>query len=125
VIERRRRPGELDGLQWYCERCQGLLYQEFFPLTNIETAVSARVQPFLRQFDAAHLQALSRRHGAAGAGGRRAWHAMSAPQWARLDIDGVPLLADLAAGLSLARVMDFREPQLRCFGAPAAASQRR
>ena len=43
-------------------------------------------------------------------------------QWARLDIDGVPLLADLAAGLSLARVMDFREPQLRCFGAPAAAS---
>lgn len=37
VIERRRRPGELDGLQWYCERCQGLLYQEFFPLTNIET----------------------------------------------------------------------------------------
>ncbi|MGA2024497.1 MAG: cyclase family protein [Steroidobacteraceae bacterium] len=43
-------------------------------------------------------------------------------QWARLDIDGVALLADLAAGLSLARVMDFREPQLRCFGAPAAAS---
>ena len=43
-------------------------------------------------------------------------------QWARLEIDGVALLADLAAGLSLARVMDFREPQLRCFGAPAAAS---
>jgi 3-hydroxyanthranilate 3,4-dioxygenase len=37
VIERRRRLGELDGLQWYCERCQALLYQEFFPLTNIET----------------------------------------------------------------------------------------
>ena len=36
VIERRRRPGELDGLQWYCERCQTLLYQEFFTLTNIE-----------------------------------------------------------------------------------------
>lgn len=37
VIERRRRPGELDGLQWYCEVCERLLYQEFFQLTNIET----------------------------------------------------------------------------------------
>lgn len=37
VIERRRRPGELDGLQWYCEHCSRLLYEEFFPLTNIET----------------------------------------------------------------------------------------
>jgi 3-hydroxyanthranilate 3,4-dioxygenase len=37
VIERRRRPGELDGLQWYCENCARLLYEEFFPLTNIET----------------------------------------------------------------------------------------
>jgi 3-hydroxyanthranilate 3,4-dioxygenase len=37
VIERRRRPGELDGLQWYCERCQQLLYQEFFALSDIET----------------------------------------------------------------------------------------
>jgi arylformamidase len=43
-------------------------------------------------------------------------------QWARLDIDGVALLADLAAGLSLARVLDFHGPQLRCFGAPAAQS---
>ena len=37
VIERRRKPGELDGLQWYCENCQRLLYQEFFALTDIET----------------------------------------------------------------------------------------
>ena len=43
-------------------------------------------------------------------------------QWARLDIDGVALLADLAAGLSLARLVDFHGPQLRCFGAAAAAS---
>ncbi|HEY5019383.1 MAG TPA: cyclase family protein [Steroidobacteraceae bacterium] len=43
-------------------------------------------------------------------------------QWARLDIDGVTLLADLAAGLSLARVLDFHGPQLRCFGATAASS---
>jgi kynurenine formamidase len=43
-------------------------------------------------------------------------------QWARLDIDGIPLLADLAAGMSLARVLDFNGAQLRCFGAPAASS---
>lgn len=36
VVERRRRPGELDGLQWYCERCHHLLYQEFLALTDIE-----------------------------------------------------------------------------------------
>jgi arylformamidase len=43
-------------------------------------------------------------------------------QWARLDIDGIALLADLAAGASCARVLDFQAPQLRCFGAPAATS---
>lgn len=37
VIERERRPGEQDGLQWYCDRCNNLLYEEFFQLTNIET----------------------------------------------------------------------------------------
>jgi 3-hydroxyanthranilate 3,4-dioxygenase len=37
VIERRRQPGELDGLQWYCENCHHKLYEEFFQLTNIET----------------------------------------------------------------------------------------
>jgi 3-hydroxyanthranilate 3,4-dioxygenase len=37
VIERRRTAGEKDGLQWYCERCQHKLYEEFFELTNIET----------------------------------------------------------------------------------------
>lgn len=36
VIERDRRPGELDGLQWYCERCGALLYEEFFELSDIE-----------------------------------------------------------------------------------------
>lgn len=37
VIERERRSGELDGLQWYCERCENLLYEEHFQLTDIET----------------------------------------------------------------------------------------
>lgn len=37
VIERERRPGELDGFQWYCENCSNLLYEEHFQLTDIET----------------------------------------------------------------------------------------
>jgi 3-hydroxyanthranilate 3,4-dioxygenase len=37
VIERDRRPGEQDGLQWYCENCGTKLYEEFFELTDIET----------------------------------------------------------------------------------------
>ncbi len=44
-------------------------------------------------------------------------------QWARLDLEGVTLLADLAAGMSLARVLEFHGPQLQCFGAPAARSE--
>lgn len=43
-------------------------------------------------------------------------------QWARLDLDGVTVLADLAAGASLARPLEFHGPQLRCFGAAAAQS---
>jgi 3-hydroxyanthranilate 3,4-dioxygenase len=37
VIERQRRADERDGLQWYCEKCDNLLYEEFFHLTDIET----------------------------------------------------------------------------------------
>ena len=37
VIERKRLPHELDGLLWFCERCNDKLYEEFFPLQNIET----------------------------------------------------------------------------------------
>jgi 3-hydroxyanthranilate 3,4-dioxygenase len=37
VVERDRRPGEQDGLQWYCENCGAKLYEEFFELIDIET----------------------------------------------------------------------------------------
>jgi Putative cyclase len=43
-------------------------------------------------------------------------------QWASLDLDGVRLLADLSAGISLARPVQFEGTQLRCFGAPPARS---
>lgn len=36
VIERKRLPQEQDGLQWYCDHCNHLLYEEFFHLKNIE-----------------------------------------------------------------------------------------
>jgi len=36
VIERRRLPHEKDGLMWFCERCNEKLYEEFFPLRDIE-----------------------------------------------------------------------------------------
>ena len=36
VIERRRRSGERDGFQWYCERCATLLHEELIELTDIE-----------------------------------------------------------------------------------------
>lgn len=46
VIERKRRPGELDGLQWYCEHCSNLLYEEYLSLTDIET----QFQPVFDRF---------------------------------------------------------------------------
>jgi 3-hydroxyanthranilate 3,4-dioxygenase len=41
VVERERRPGEMDGFQWYCERCESLLYEEKFVLSDIETQFPA------------------------------------------------------------------------------------
>jgi len=46
VVERRRRPGELDGFQWYCERCHALLYQEQLALTDIETQLAPVFERF-------------------------------------------------------------------------------
>ena len=37
VIERRRKEHEKDGLLWFCDKCNHKLYEEYFPLKNIET----------------------------------------------------------------------------------------
>ena len=37
VIERKRLPHEKDGLMWFCEKCDHLLYESYFPLVDIET----------------------------------------------------------------------------------------
>ncbi|MBW3550119.1 MAG: 3-hydroxyanthranilate 3,4-dioxygenase [Proteobacteria bacterium] len=36
VIERKRLAHEVDGLMWFCERCNTKLYEEFFQLHDIE-----------------------------------------------------------------------------------------
>lgn len=53
VIEKKRGPDELDGLQWYCENCQSKLYEEFFHLTNIETQFAA---VFDRYYKSEHIK---------------------------------------------------------------------
>ena len=37
VVERQRRPEELDGFLWYCSACQQLLHSEYLHVSNIET----------------------------------------------------------------------------------------
>ena len=35
VVERKRRDGEIDKFQWYCEQCSALLYEESLALEDI------------------------------------------------------------------------------------------
>ena len=51
VIERKRLAHELDGLLWFCERCNHKLYEEFFPLENIETQFPAVFERFYRSIE--------------------------------------------------------------------------
>jgi 3-hydroxyanthranilate 3,4-dioxygenase len=46
VVERRRKPEELDGFQWYCEQCGQKLYEEFIPVTNIVTQLPPLFERF-------------------------------------------------------------------------------
>lgn len=46
VVERRRRPDERDGFQWYCERCGHLLHEEFIALSDIETELAPLFERF-------------------------------------------------------------------------------
>jgi 3-hydroxyanthranilate 3,4-dioxygenase len=51
VIERKRLAHERDGLLWFCERCNHRLYEEFFPLENIETQFPAVFERFYRSIE--------------------------------------------------------------------------
>jgi len=46
VIERKRRPDELDRLAWFCERCHAKLHEVSFSCENIETQLKAIIQAF-------------------------------------------------------------------------------
>ncbi|MAT40393.1 MAG: 3-hydroxyanthranilate 3,4-dioxygenase [Ectothiorhodospiraceae bacterium] len=46
VVERKRREGEKDGFQWYCENCGEMLYEEYFPLENIVS----QLPPIMERF---------------------------------------------------------------------------
>ena len=52
VIERKRRKDELDAFQWYCDECHTLLYEYFFPLTNIVTQLPPIFDGFWKDDDA-------------------------------------------------------------------------
>lgn len=43
VVERRRRPGERDGLRWYCDRCSTPVHEVSFELHDITTQLSAAI----------------------------------------------------------------------------------
>jgi len=46
VVERRRRDGELDGFQWYCENCGQKLHEAFITLTDITTQLKPVMDAF-------------------------------------------------------------------------------
>ena len=52
VVERKRRENELDAFQWYCDECHTLLYEYFFPLTNIVTQLPHIFDGFWKDDDA-------------------------------------------------------------------------
>jgi len=46
VMERRRRPGEKDGLLWFCENCNNKLHEVYFELTDITTQFQGEFKKF-------------------------------------------------------------------------------
>ena len=52
VVERKRLPGEADGLMWFCERCNHKLYEEYFTLDSIESDFPPVFERFYRSIDA-------------------------------------------------------------------------
>ncbi len=46
VVERARRPGERDGLRWYCERCDAIVHEQFFQLVDIERQLTQAIERY-------------------------------------------------------------------------------
>ena len=47
VIEHKRPADKQDGLRWYCETCQEVLHEQFFPLTDIVGQLGAAIKNFM------------------------------------------------------------------------------
>ncbi len=47
VIERYRKPGEIDKLMWFCEHCNHKLHEASFALEDITTQIKAAIQEFM------------------------------------------------------------------------------
>jgi 3-hydroxyanthranilate 3,4-dioxygenase len=46
VIECKRAQAEKDGLMWFCDKCNNLLHETYFPLSNIENDFLPRFKDF-------------------------------------------------------------------------------
>ncbi|WP_066095909.1 3-hydroxyanthranilate 3,4-dioxygenase [Xanthomonas massiliensis] len=66
VVERRRLPHEHDGLLWFCEACNHLLYEAYFPLRDIETDFPPVFDRFYRSRALRTCQACGELHPAPG-----------------------------------------------------------
>ncbi len=51
VIERKRLAHEQDGLLWYCEKCNHILYENYFHLTDVEHQFLAVFDQFYRSHE--------------------------------------------------------------------------
>lgn len=47
VIERPRGDDEQDGLRWYCDSCQSVIHEAFFPVENLPAQIKDAVETFL------------------------------------------------------------------------------
>jgi len=52
VVERTRRPDELDGFQWYCENCGTKIHEVFLPVTDITKQLKPVFDAFWADQDA-------------------------------------------------------------------------
>jgi 3-hydroxyanthranilate 3,4-dioxygenase len=51
VMERRRRSGEMDGLMWFCEKCNHKLFEEKFVLNDIASQFQGIFEKFYNSIE--------------------------------------------------------------------------
>lgn len=51
VVEQKRRGGEIDALEWYCENCGNKLCRKEFAMSNIVTELPVKMKEFFDDFE--------------------------------------------------------------------------